>query len=89
MEVSSETRRKVRDFVIGEFGADFIQCVDLQMGFNSFGDRSFIVGLVLQSGQSFRDKGSELFHLTRNVRDIAGEEFLGLAPVLDIQEAKD
>lgn len=89
MEVSSETRRKVRDFVFGEFGKDRVRSVDLRMGLNSFGDESFILSLIVEPGESFEGKESELFHLFRNVRNIGGADFRGLAHVLDLRAAKD
>lgn len=89
MEVSSETRRKVRDFVFAEFGKDRVRSVDVRMGLNSFGDESFILSLIVEPGESFEGKESELFHLFRNVRNIGGADFRGLAPVLDLHAAKD
>ena len=89
MEVSSETKCKVRDFVFSEFGKERVRSVDLQKGFNSFGDESFILRLFVEPGESFKDKETEIFHLLRHVREIGGEDFVGLAPVLDVRAAKD
>ena len=89
MEVSSETKSKVRDFVFSEFGKERVRRVDLQKGFNSFGDESFILRLIVEPGETFEDKGSEIFNLARNIREIGGADFIGLAPVFDVQAAKD
>ena len=89
MEVSSETKRKVRDFVFGEFGTDIIRSVDLQMGYNVFGDEAFILSLTVAPDASFDDKRSQRFNLIRNVKEIGGPQFVGLAPVVDVKAAKD
>lgn len=89
MEVSSETKRKVRDFVIGEFGADFIRSVDLQTGYNVFGDEAFILSLTVAPEASFSDKRSQTFNLIRNVKELGGPQFVGLAPIVDVKSAEE
>lgn len=89
MEVSSETKRKVREFVINEFGKDRVRSVDLEIGFNAFGDESFILSMIVEPGETFEDKGSEIFNLSSNIRKIGGREFSRLAPVFEVSGAKD
>lgn len=43
MKVSAETKRKVREFVFSEFGKDRVRSVDLEIGFNVYGEESFVL----------------------------------------------
>ena len=89
MEVSSETKRKVREFVTSEFGQDRIRVVDLQMGFDCAGNKSFILSIDVGPDETFEDKGPEVFNLIRNIIDIGGANFLGLTPVIDVRTVRD
>ena len=89
MEVSSETKRKVKDFVLSEFGEDRIRNVDLRLGFDSLGNDSFILSFNVNSSETFEDKGSQVFNLIRNIIDIGGSEFRGLTPVIDLHTERE
>ena len=91
MEVSSETKRKVREFVFKTFGKDMIRDVDLRIGINDFGEDSFFLSLALEPGidlgATYEAKG--IFHLATNILRIGGRELEGLLPMYDVYFAKD
>ena len=93
MEVSSETKRKVREFVVKTFGKDMIRDVDLRIGINDFGEDSFFLSLALEPGidlgATYEAKGKEIFHLATNILRIGGRELEGLSPMYDVYFAKD
>lgn len=89
MKVSAETKKKVREFVFSEFGKDRVRSVDLEIGFNVYGEESFVLTMIVEPGETFEDKGSEIFNLSRNIRRIGGKEFSRLAPVFEVSGAKD
>ena len=93
MEVSSETKRKVREFVFEAFGKDMIRDVDLRIGINDLGEDSFFLSLAIEPdieiGAAFDEKGDEIFHLATNILRIGGKELDGLLPMYDVYIAKD
>ena len=93
MEVSSETKRKVREFVFEAFGKDMIRDVDLRIGINGLGEDSFFLSLAIEPdieiGAAFDEKRDEIFHLATNILRIGGRELDGLLPMYDVYTATD
>ena len=89
MEVSSETKRKVREFVFKAFGKDMIRDVDLRIGINDMGEDSFFLSMAFEPDAAIEEKGEEIFNLGTNILRIGGRELKGLVPIYDVYTAKD
>ena len=45
--------------------------------------------MIVEPGETFEGKESEIFYLSSNIRRIGGKKFSRLAPVFEVSGAKD